>query len=322
MNDIIDRAMRGEATPGELSELAAWREASPENELQYRDMVGLLRALGDARPRQELRPPRAAELLDRMARRDESMPKGQNGAAGRWLSWAVAAAAVVVAIVVGWSARRSLPAGGWRPAEIVTGAGELATVHLGDGSVARLAPRSRLRILSSPNERLVALDGQAFFAVTRQSDRPFRVRARDGDAVALGTRFEVATNARGFRLIVLDGRVAVSGSAGSAATEVSGGEVAGVVDGYPLRTSAVTDDASLVAWMGRFLAFQSTPLPRVAGEIERMYGVRVVIEDSALAGETVSASFTDEPFRQVAGVVCAVIGGRCAISDSVVTISR
>jgi transmembrane sensor len=239
------------------------------------------------------------------------------------VSWAIAAAAVV-ALAVTLAARvGQTPAGSaWQPAEVVTGAGELATVHLGDGSVARLAPRSRLRILPSANERLLSLDGQAFFAVTRRPDRPFRVRTRDGDAVALGTRFEVATNGRGLRLIVLDGRVALSDSTGTAQMEVNSGEASGVVDGRLSRTSVVANRDAVGAWMGRFLAFQSTPLPRVAAEIERMYGVRVVVEDPDLYSETVSASFTDEPFRQVVGVVCDVIGGRCVVTDSMVTFRR
>jgi transmembrane sensor len=158
--------------------------------------------------------------------------------------------------------------------------------------------------------------------VTRRPDRPFRVRTRDGDAVALGTRFEVATNGRGLRLIVLDGRVALSDSTGTAQMEVNSGEASGVVDGRLSRTSVVANRDAVGAWMGRFLAFQSTPLPRVAAEIERMYGVRVLVEDPDLYSETVSASFTDEPFRQVVGVVCDVIGGRCVVTDSMVTFRR
>jgi transmembrane sensor len=176
--------------------------------------------------------------------------------------------------------------------------------------------------MPSRGERVIWLEGHAFFAVARQRGRPFRVRTRAGDAVALGTRFDVATHESGLRLAVLDGRVALSAGPGRDGIEVAAGQAAGLTNGHPTPATPIADRASVVAWMGRFLAFQSTPLSRVRDEIERMYGVRVVVSDSALLRETVSASFTDEPFEQTVGVVCAVIGGRCAISNSGVIISR
>ena len=50
---------------------------------------------------------------------------------------------------------------GWGATEVVTGATELATVQLGEGSVVRLAPSSRLRVLAG-RERAVSLEGRAF----------------------------------------------------------------------------------------------------------------------------------------------------------------
>jgi transmembrane sensor len=203
---------------------------------------------------------------------------------------------------------------------VVTGAEDLATVQLADGSVARLAPRSRLRLVVSDSERIVWLQGRAFFAVASQPGRPFRVRTNGGDAIALGTRFGVETEARGLRLVVVEGRVALS--ANGAATEVGGGHAAGLIDGRASRTVRVRDATEELRWMGRFLAFQSTPLPSVAAEIERVYGVRITVADSALAQETVSAAFTDESFHQVVSVVCTVVGARCTISNSSATIGR
>jgi transmembrane sensor len=322
MNDIIDRVVRGEATPEEQSRLVAWRSAAPENEREYQEIVALLLTLRDATPSSAIAPPRAADLIDRMRRRDDERHAAGRAMVSRWLPWSVAAAAVMVSVALGWSTYARSSGGSWQPAEIVTGTGELATVQLGDGSVARLAPRSRLRIVPSRGERVVWLEGHAFFAVAKQRGRPFRVRTRGGDAVALGTRFDVATNESELHLAVLDGRVALSAGPERDGVEVEGGQSAALMNGRPTPPTPIADRASVVAWMGRFLAFQATPLSRVRDEIERMYGVRVVVSDSALLRETVSASFTDEPFQQTVGVVCAVIGGRCAISDSGVIISR
>ena len=44
MDELIDRARRGEATEAELGELTAWRSESAENERRYRATMRLLEA--------------------------------------------------------------------------------------------------------------------------------------------------------------------------------------------------------------------------------------------------------------------------------------
>ena len=68
---------------------------------------------------------------------------------------------------------------GWGATEVVTGATELATVQLGEGSVVRLAPSSRLRVLAG-RERAVHLEGRAFFAVERMPTPPATRHTRRG----------------------------------------------------------------------------------------------------------------------------------------------
>jgi transmembrane sensor len=242
----------------------------------------------------------------------------------RWLTLSLAAAAAFV-LAVGLSARMRVEPATVAPlatqgAEIVTGEGELATVRLEDGTVARLAPRSRLRLYAAQHERVVSVEGHAFFAVAKNPTRPFRVRTSEGDLVALGTRFDVRSESKRLRLAVLEGRVALY--ARGERTEVGTGEGAGVQEGVPISIAKLRDLAAVTRWMRRFLAFQSTSLQTVALEIERVYGRRVVINDPSLARETVTATFTDESLEQVMSVVCTVVGVQCVVTESQVTIGR
>jgi hypothetical protein len=60
----------------------------------------------------------------------------------------------------------------------------------------------------------------------------------------------------------------------------------------------------------------------VARDIERVYRLSVAVTDSALAAETVTATFTDQPLTEVVNVVCAVLSARCEIRGDTVTIGR
>lgn len=316
MDDVIERALRGDATEAELAALAAWRRASPANEREYRRAERLIASTRALRGPLAAAPPRpsAAAIIDAAATR-RAARTGPGPA--RWAGWAVAAAAVAV---LGLQLGRPERGAGWEPAEIVTGAAELATVKLGDGTVVRLAPSSRLSI-EAGRTREVRLDGRAFFAVTRAPDgRPFRVHTSAAVANVLGTRFELATEPDGVRLMVIEGRVALDARRNT--VEVGAGEQSGVRSGFASAPAPLADAEDAPAWLGRFLAFQATPLRDAAREIERLYDVRLVIEDAALADATITATFTDRTAADVLDVVCAVVNARCTASDGEVTVAR
>ena len=319
MDELIDRARRGEASTAELVELDAWRRVSAANERQYRDTVRLLdvaRALGHDGPSRAVRPTARAviERANARARRAWRVVM-------RRAPWGVAAAAVIIAVV----AVRSRVASdvdriaGWTATEVVTGSTELATVQLGEGSVVRLGPSSRLRVLAGRG-RAVSLEGRAFFAVHRMPDHPLRVQTVAGEARVLGTRFEIATEGDGLHVRVVEGRVALSTSSGE--VEVAAGEESGVRSGAVTSPTPLAAPATVAAWAGTFLAFQATPLRDVARDIERVYHTPVTIGDSALAAETITATFTDRPVAEVVNVVCAVLSATCAVRGGKVRIDR
>jgi len=309
---LIERTLRGEATAAEQSELAAWRRASLENEQKYRRtrrLIGVTQTLGAGAGAVPAHPGAATIIAAADAR---TIPLAGRRVA-RWLPWAVAAAAVLVALL-------NLPqrSPGWAPADFATGPGEPATVTLADGTVVRLAASSRLQLVGG-RTREVTLDGRAFFAVTRHEDQPFRVHTQSATAHVLGTRFELATDEAGVQLLVLEGRVALNTAQNS--VEVGAGEASGVRDGLAARPTAIAEDGP-PAWLGRFLVFQATPLRDAAREIERLYAVRLMVIDSTLADATITATFTDQRLEHVVDVVCGVLNAHCTNQGGTVSITR
>ena len=206
------------------------------------------------------------------------------------------------------------------PAEIVTGPSELATVQLGDGSVVRLAPSSRLRIGGTGAERDVELEGRAYFAIARDESHPFLVRTSAGVARVLGTRFELAAEGGDLELTVVEGRVALDAPANS--VEVEGGERSHVAERVASAPQRIANPERELAWVGTFLAFQGTPLEDAMREVERIYGLHVTITDSVLARQTVTATFTSQRSESVVSVLCSVVSARCSTTGDTVRVSR
>lgn len=87
--------------------------------------------------------------------------------------------------------------------------GNTANINLPDGSIVMLQPGSRLRFPSAfaGKDRLVILEGEAYFKVRHDAARPFIVQAGGIETTVLGTEFNVKDNT----VTLVSGRVRVSG---------------------------------------------------------------------------------------------------------------
>jgi transmembrane sensor len=313
-------SIKGRLNNTEEASVQRWRGASPENERRYRELAEILVAAGSAEEPLESTPPSALWLIHRAESRAASLASPTEGASqiaarrssgpGHRVRWGVAVAAVLVlSFAVGRGVDSSLPAKDQiEIEEFASGSVEAATVTLRDGSVVRLAPRSRLRVTSG-RARDVALWGRAFFAVAKDPDRPFRISTAAGDVEVLGTRFEIESRDEALHIAVIEGRVALSVRGNR--NEVPAGLMRRVIAGVTLPAEPIPDDHAIADWAGTFLAFQDTPLREAAREIGRLYGISVEILDDALAAQTITAWFVDQPLDQVLAILCMVAQAEC-----------
>jgi len=356
MNDaeswrLLERFLAGECQPDEALEVARWLEAHPPLQ-QY--VEALKRSVGAGEPPPGAwetdvawrrlaastgtgRPPIAAPLrLEAHEARSRGLPRVPDAAVWRF-GWPVrreidrraarlivpALVAATVLIAVGFGIARvstpkpaELPLFG--PAELVTGPGETATTRLADGTVVRVAPDSRLQVMKNVGEREVWLTGRAYFAVAKDSTRPFRVRTHAGDALVLGTRFDLEARDRKLQVLVMEGWVAVS--ARGATVQVGPMEMTRVQADRPLQVSSIEDVQSLLQWLDTFIAFEETPLLDVASEIERRFGMRVEVADTTLGGRTVSGWSSAKTPRDLLMRICVAVSAHCSISDTLTVI--
>jgi transmembrane sensor len=321
VDELIVRFLQGQTSPAEERELESWRRSSMAAERRYRELARLWGMTEGIAPVLETEAPSVSEFLTQAKTKKQGL-RPQRAAKPKWnlaqlAGWAVAAS-LVLGMGMGIPHLREGNGEAFGAAEFVTGAHELVTARLSDGSVVRLAPESRLRIMTDARSREVWLDGRAFFAITRDESRPFTVRTRAGDALVLGTRFEVRIDQSDMRVLVVEGRVALA--AAGHVVEVKANEASHIGPGAPPRIERVNDVHSMIEWTGPFLVFESTPLREVTREIEHHYGVRIELPDSSLAERTVTAWFADKTVDEVLIVVCRIVGAHCAVRGSLVSI--
>ena len=198
-------------------------------------------------------------------------------------------------------------------ADVVTATAELRTIDLEDGSRVRLAPRSAIGIDFSHGERRVRLlQGEAFFEVTPDARRPFRVSARDIVATVLGTAFDVTLQDDDAIVAVQHGQVQVDD--GKASPALSATLQAGDWIRVAPRTTAERGTRSpkdIGDWQtGQFVA-RNRPIAEIVDRLRGYYGGAIIVRDDAFARRLVSGVYDlrdpDATLRNLASAHDAVV---------------
>jgi len=210
--------------------------------------------------------------------------------------------------------------------ELAAPNGRRETITLGDGSRVVLNAGSRLRYAAdiARGSRDVYLDGEAYFEVTRDAARPFRVHARGGVAHDLGTRFTVRAYPELPRVDVLVAEGWVSLRRDQAALTDSVILTAGqlgrlAASGAPSVVAGV-DTAAFLGWTTGALVLEGLTLGEALPQLERRFDVEVRVPDRALASRRLFARFRDETLTQVLDALSLALGAHYERAGRVVTL--
>jgi ferric-dicitrate binding protein FerR (iron transport regulator) len=177
---------------------------------------------------------------------------------------------------------------------IGSGAGQIGSTTLKDGTTAKVGPDTKLTISPTygTNLRAVKLEGAASFNVQPGVKEPFAVRVRDVTIYATGTAFDVTAFPADPSVIVRvrEGSVDVRGE-GDPRTVTAGHAVAVNKEG---AVSDISGPAlqQAVAWVDGKFAVADRPLREVLPLLTRWYRIDLQVKDSSLLGRPVNGAAT------------------------------
>jgi len=163
---------------------------------------------------------------------------------------------------------------------------------LSDGSEVTLNYSTQVDVRFRKDARLVTVrGGEALFTVAHEKARPFRVSAGDGQVTALGTRFDVRSDAQGVAVTLLEGRIALDRAHQGEHLELEPGDrVQFAVAGQRLKRLRV-DPGIAGSWSTGRLRFRATPLAEVLEEVNRYSRTRIRLADPSLGRLPISGTF-------------------------------
>lgn len=267
---------------------AAWQQAGRLKALAAGTTNGsaLLDPLGALKPANNATRLSRHEDLEKPAAR---VPR-RFGIAVRRILGASVAAACLAAAVVGWFA--------WPRQETSyrTAIGGMTAISMKDGSTVTLNTNSDIRVALSETERRVDLEqGEAFFEVAKDPNRPFIVRVGDRRVIAVGTKFSVRRESNHVRVIVTEGRVRVEHSEPQHPAEIAlvsaGGVAVAGAAGVLVQDKSLSDAEERLSWRDGVVVFRETLLSDAVAEFNRYNTRQIFIEDPTLGSMRIGGHF-------------------------------
>jgi transmembrane sensor len=222
--------------------------------------------------------------------------------------WLAIAAAVLLGVVGIWWL-----AGPGEDQSIVTQAGEQREVKLPDGSIAMLNAQSRLDFSPKtwPDDRYVVLEGEAYFKAKK--GKTFTVRAEQGKVEIVGTVFNVYARDEELEVKCAEGKVQVINPEETERVLLKKGEQVSVLRGRMQDRKGLS---SYPNWFKGESTFRSAPLGRVFDEMERQYGVTVLVD--SLGERTFSGKFVHKDLKKAVKMVCDPMKLKCEVRGDTV----
>jgi ferric-dicitrate binding protein FerR (iron transport regulator) len=331
----MSRRLSGEATSAEVDELTLLLELSPQKQYLY----GLLHSWFTDLPPAASGPltddpdfeARFSKIVDQPDNKVPSrrIPK-------RLLYITSVAASIIAVFFLSWNiyhrrpaaARTAHPASG---EEVLAKAGTRTRLVLPDGTQVWLNSNSKLRYSNEFNteSREVSLEGEAYFDVSKDTQRPFIVHTSSLDIKVLGTSFTIKSypqdetieatllkgtievcrkdNPNTARVIlkpneklVFNKRIVLSGRTNLTPDRIIIRSPSALPDiaVNSIRKDIPDSDKVETAWMYNRLVFEGDNFKELAAKMERWYSVRITIRDSSLNNCHFGGAFASETVEE------------------------
>ncbi|MEQ9286664.1 MAG: FecR domain-containing protein [Cyclobacteriaceae bacterium] len=221
------------------------------------------------------------------------------------------AAVLLVAIGLGWTVLNQIKQ---TDEQVVSMAameksnpnGRKSTFDLPDGTIVNLNSASKVRYFedATTGRRIVELEGEAFFNVAKDENRPFTVIAGDISTTALGTSFNVKfyPKEKEFKVVLLTGKVEVRKNNQGPKNKIFLTPGFGVTysEENPDLVKYNFDSDFELGWKNNILHFDEANIDDVVQELERWYGVTInIVNKDKVKLWKYSSKFKNESLENV-----------------------
>lgn len=313
MDHIVIKALTGEASLEERAELEVWLNSNPTHFTQYVK----LKSYWESRVA-HLHTTSADEAYEQF--KLIKLTKKYRSKKPLYISLAAFAAIALILLLIG---RPFAP----KPIETFTFStkSEKDTLLLPDSSTVILNKNSKLVYSStySTKERHLKLEGEGFFDVRRNPEKPFVVEMINSRITVLGTAFNVRAYPNDDFVKATLVRGSIRFNRGNDQVTLKPNQELN----YSKQSDEITirnvDMESSMLWLKNVYRFQSISLQNLLNELGAIYDLKIDIANSNLARTVLSGSFQkDQSISDILSILSSSVPISWSIQNQTVTIVK
>ncbi|RFS18885.1 DUF4974 domain-containing protein [Chitinophaga silvatica] len=316
--DLMAKKLSGHCTAAELSELEQWLAASPDHQAEY-DILSKL--WQDSLP---VAKPRAYDAANAWKKVElATAPAAVIKPIFNWKKLSVAAAVLAVIGSASWFifSHNSI-----KKHELVANEGKIKSLELPDKSLVTLRQGARIKYINGYHNqnRLVELEGEAFFEVANDPDHPFLIRTANQSFVeVLGTSFTVQTDKDSTAVIVASGKVRLGAENDTAAVILSSGQRG--VWGNGQIYSRNNTNPNFIAWKTGVLQFNDQSLLEILPQLADFYAKDIRVDANyreTAAKQKATITFSNQSCDDVLHELQLLLGFNYKQTEDTIVISQ
>ncbi|MEZ0452543.1 FecR domain-containing protein [Sphingobacterium thalpophilum] len=172
---------------------------------------------------------------------------------------------------------------------LVVPKGNFYKLTLEDGTLVWVNASSQLKfpVKFKNDERRVILEGEAYFEVAHDAQRPFFVESRGSEVKVLGTHFNINAYSHNVRTTLSSGKVQVSHSGNIIVLEP--GEYANIVSGQLSKGKA--DLEHDLSWHNNQFYFKKETIAEIASTLSKWYDIQVRFKKGVSLNKVYTGNF-------------------------------
>lgn len=182
--------------------------------------------------------------------------------------------------------------------------------YLSDGSIVTINQNSKL---TYPKKfkgatRLVKLEGEAFFKIEPNAQKPFIIDAGIGQIKVVGTQFDVKINTNGsVEVTVIEGKVELASKDAlthdSLRIQLTAGDK-GIIDALQNKPALVSNtEPDNLFWMNKTLIFNDTRLYRVFEILEYRFDIQIVVANPKIYECPLTSTFINNSPDEILEII-------------------
>jgi transmembrane sensor len=304
MDDLLVKHLTGEATEDEMRQVEQWL-ARDEANRHYFDHFKLIWEesiqLAASTPVDE------EAAWERFQNRVEQKDFPSSKARVWSLNSPLMRAAVITGLVVGiawltWFLFHNNP-GKVVSMATIQATGVVKSDTLPDGSQVTLNRHSQVSFPErfTGKKRVLQLNGEAFFKVTPNKQKPFEVHTNNVTITVLGTSFNIRSRGDTTEIIVETGIVRVATEKHTVTLTAGQKAITGISEAI-LQKQANTDQLYNYYRSKKFEC-DHTPLWKLAEKLNEAYDVQIVFENEALRHQELTTTFDNESLDNILKII-------------------